>query len=419
MKSARSVARTGACAFALGVGLALAAGAGAADANAAPAGAGASSGSSSNTGASASGDGSSSVTGHRRAQGAKPSVAARTTVASSSAPTTKSATVRTAESGESRSAAVFSATAQSGSAADIPASLTRRSVSRSSLLAPAIGGTTTAPVSPAVPVPANQPLVDALGLAAREAEGRMYGNPTLNSKYWVAQHSMNCMLMATAAVIGQLTGKTPTEPQIVFEASTTPSVVVEGTNMYLGLKSNTGVRTQDALALLRNHGISTDLTAYTNSDAAMEALKTAIDDPDKAVIVAVNGGVIWHATYGSDLPPNANVANHAVVVIGVDTANNIVHLNDSGMSDQFNQATGRPWGQDLQVPLDDFIQAWKTSNYLLMSASVTANPEPRAAWVDLAPRRDIANYLVNTPFALGDLRNTDPDAAAHLAHYRN
>jgi hypothetical protein len=44
-----------------------------------------------------------------------------------------------------------------------------------------------------------------------------------------------------------------------------------------------------------------------------------------------------------------------VVVTGVDTRNNVVHLNDSGSS------TGR----DEQIPLALFVQAWDASHHLM------------------------------------------------------
>jgi hypothetical protein len=47
--------------------------------------------------------------------------------------------------------------------------------------------------------------------------------------------------------------------------------------------------------------------------------------------------------------------NHTVVVTGVDTSNDVVHLNDSGSSE----------GRDEQIPLALFIQAWAASNNLM------------------------------------------------------
>jgi hypothetical protein len=65
--------------------------------------------------------------------------------------------------------------------------------------------------------------------------------------------------------------------------------------------------------------------------------------------------MIWNRpieTTGKDGKPRAD---HAVVVTGVDTANGIVHLNDSGSRD----------GRDEQVRMDVFVKAWATSHNFL------------------------------------------------------
>ena len=51
--------------------------------------------------------------------------------------------------------------------------------------------------------------------------------------------------------------------------------------------------------------------------------------------------------------------DHAVVVTGVDTADNVVHLNDSGT----------PKGRDEQIPLELFLKSWETSNELVVVTS--------------------------------------------------
>ncbi|SUA13833.1 Uncharacterised protein [Mycolicibacterium aichiense] len=247
----------------------------------------------------------------------------------------------------------------------------------------------------------------------------MYGDPTTNAKYWVSQHSMNCTLMATAMVIGQLTGKTPSEAQIVYEASTTPSVNRgPGKSMYLGLNSDTGINDGDARALLANHGITTTYTRYTDPNQALEDLKSTLDDPKKAVIVGIDSAVVWAEVYKKDPPPNVKTADHSVVVIGVDTNNNIVHLNDSGLGDDLDPITNQPVGRDVQIPLDVFIRAWSADSYLIFAGEQTGNPIPRTAWVANMPRKDALDSVVNTPFAMGDLNNNDPAKAQHLVHFR-
>jgi hypothetical protein len=57
------------------------------------------------------------------------------------------------------------------------------------------------------------------------------------------------------------------------------------------------------------------------------------------------------------------VSDHAVVVTGVDTANGVVHLNDSGTPD----------GRDEQIPMALFAKAWATSHNFMVITTGTGN----------------------------------------------
>ena len=73
------------------------------------------------------------------------------------------------------------------------------------------------------------------------------------------------------------------------------------------------------------------------------------------MIASVNAELIWHEPV-EDKDQDGNPAhNHTVVVTGVDTGNEVVHLNDSGSRE----------GRDEQIPLALFIQAWDASNELM------------------------------------------------------
>ncbi|EUA52749.1 hypothetical protein I552_8857 [Mycobacterium xenopi 3993] len=75
----------------------------------------------------------------------------------------------------------------------------------------------------------------------------------------------------------------------------------------------------------------------------------------------VNAETIWNYPQGQGQRTNAD---HAVVVTGVDTRSNIVHLNDSGT----------PNGRDEQIPMDTFSQAWATGDNLLIVTRQTGSP---------------------------------------------
>ncbi len=183
----------------------------------------------------------------------------------------------------------------------------------------------------------------------------MYGDPTTNQQYWRAQSSQNCVLMSTAMVIGQLTGETPTEEDIVAEAVATDSVANPGQKMYQGLQSQDGVNVKDALKMLENHGITATLTEYDKSEGnlALRAVAFALDEK-KAVSVGLHGGTIWAAVENEPLPQGVSAADHQVVVTGIDFDGRFVYLNDSGFAEQ---------GKNLKVPLDAFMKAWQTDSY--------------------------------------------------------
>ena len=65
----------------------------------------------------------------------------------------------------------------------------------------------------------------ALGVAAPSGAvaGTMYGDPAAAAKWWRYQKYDDCVLMASADVIGQVTGKEPSEEAIIKMAQATPS----------------------------------------------------------------------------------------------------------------------------------------------------------------------------------------------------
>nr|VTO96578.1 hypothetical protein BIN_B_01645 [Mycobacterium riyadhense] len=203
----------------------------------------------------------------------------------------------------------------------------------------------------------------ALGLAnpAEASAGTMYGDPTAAAKYWRHQNYDDCAIMSSADVVGELTGKLPSERSIIKVAQSTPSVSHPG-SIYVKPADkndpNSGMGTDpgDLPTLLAHYGIhavntDADSAEQTGVATGMEALEQYLGTGHK-VIVGVNAELIWNQPVentGSDGQPRAD---HAVVVTGVDTGNGIVHLNDSGSPD----------GRDEQIPMAVFIKAWAASH---------------------------------------------------------
>ena len=211
----------------------------------------------------------------------------------------------------------------------------------------------------------------ALGLAAGLAQaapgtpspassgGILYGDPTAAAPFWrYQQYDDDCVEMAIADVVGELTGHQPSEREIVKLARSTPSSVHPGPiyTMPKKHKSGDGTSFDDEPTLLAHYGIravSTDKegAATTRVATGIVALEQNLAEGRK-VIAAVNSQIIWGEPVEDKSPDGEPEPNHAVVVTGVDTAAGIVHLNDSGSDD----------GRNEQVPIDVFIRSWDSGD---------------------------------------------------------
>jgi Peptidase_C39 like family len=183
------------------------------------------------------------------------------------------------------------------------------------------------------------------GVAQGDPNGQMYGNPQAAAPYWHYQIGEDCGLMAVADVVGQATGREPTQVGIELRGVFTKSEAHHG-----GIYRFDGTSPEDMVVLLGKYGVQSQLTTGNSLPAMEQALAYG-----RKVIAAVNAETIWNYPQGQG---QRTAADHAVVVTGVDTRNNVVHLNDSGT----------PNGRNELIPLATFIQAWGTGNNLLIVA---------------------------------------------------
>jgi hypothetical protein len=160
----------------------------------------------------------------------------------------------------------------------------------------------------------------------------MYGDPYAAAPYWRQQHSSDCGEMAVADVVGQITGHEPAEQLITTLAKSTPSTA--GPGPIWNLPASTDIR--DLPVLLAHYRIKAD-----NIQTSIKALEQDLAEK-RRVIVVLNAETIWNRA------GKRNVANHFVVVTGIDPEAGVVHLNDSGIVN----------GRDEQVPIATFEQAW-------------------------------------------------------------
>jgi hypothetical protein len=181
----------------------------------------------------------------------------------------------------------------------------------------------------------------------------MHGDPAAAAFYWRQQHSSDCGEMAVADVVGQITGREPTEQQITALAESTPSTADPGPIW----KPLGGTDIRNLPVLLWHYWIRAD-NIQTNTNAVEQDLAEK-----RKVIAILNAETIWNQ------PGRRDSANHFVVVTGIDTKAGVVHLNDSGIN------TGR----DEQIPIAAFERAWAPNHN---SAVVTSESS-------VAPRRPL------------------------------
>jgi hypothetical protein len=184
------------------------------------------------------------------------------------------------------------------------------------------------------------PLLVATTTLAGVAHADVYGDPATAASYWRYQHHQDCGLMAVADVVGQLTGHEPSQLGIQMRGIFTPSESHRG-----GVYLFDGTSPQDMVMLLQHYGVQSDMTSGNNLQNIEDDLRGG-----HKVIAALNAETIWNVSGDRTKP------DHAVVVTGVDTTADVVHLNDSGTPD----------GRDEHIPLDTFTRAWATSDDLLI-----------------------------------------------------
>ncbi|MBB3601134.1 hypothetical protein FHT40_000767 [Mycolicibacterium sp. BK556] len=189
----------------------------------------------------------------------------------------------------------------------------------------------------------------------------IYGN-LANAQYWAAGGAQTSNLMAAAMVISAITGQTVTAQSIIDEAMNTDSVARPGRAMYLGTNTYDWVWATDAVQLMENHGVKVTTVYYTKSQEqrALNTVETALSQ-GKSVIVSINGTVVSSNTSSQE----QWTTEHQAVLLGINITKNLVYLNDGA----------NPQGQNLTMPIEDFLDAWQASRY----TAIIAEPAPATA----------------------------------------
>ncbi|WP_156685598.1 C39 family peptidase [Mycobacterium sp. Marseille-P9652] len=184
--------------------------------------------------------------------------------------------------------------------------------------------------------------------SANTAADGVYGDPEAAAKYWVQQSLEDtCGLASVADVVGEVTGNAPTETQIITLAQHTPSVIRDGP-IYLPTgdpgheTEKGGIDMADTVVLLQHYGIKSQMFYDTEPDkTGLPALEQYLG-ANRKVIAWVNGGTILDSNDQRSSP------DHLLVVTGIDTNDETVHLNDP-YADHAN----------TKVSIKRFMTAWK------------------------------------------------------------
>src|ERR1700758_3765349 len=112
----------------------------------------------------------------------------------------------------------------------------------------------------------------------------MYGDPAAAAPYWRQQHSSDCGEMAVADVVGQITGREPTEQQITALAAATPSTA--GAGPIWKPSGSTDIR--NLPVLFWHYWISAE-----NIQTTTNALEQDLAERRKIVVI-VNAEPIWN-----------------------------------------------------------------------------------------------------------------------------
>ena len=191
--------------------------------------------------------------------------------------------------------------------------------------------------------------------ASPAASDGIYGNPKAAGKYWQQQSlEDNCGLMSVADVVGEITGKEPNEHEIIKLAEATPSGTNPGPIYDHKHSGGGGIEMADEVVLLDHYGIKSVMTYTAHpEETGLPALERYLGS-DRKIIAWVNSAVIWNTN------DQRTKADHFLVVTGIDTNKEIVHLNDPGAD-----------YADEQVSITRFMTAWKAGEESIV---VTAPP---------------------------------------------
>ncbi|MDV7246247.1 MULTISPECIES: C39 family peptidase [Rhodococcus] len=220
-----------------------------------------------------------------------------------------------------------------------------------------------AEVDAADPVPGTEPQSPVEGAGG---DG-VYGDPVEWSVNWFYQQVDGyCGPSSAAQVIAEYTGVVIDDPQQLVDRALELGLMQDG-------DPARGMTLPNLEILLEDQGVP-----CTVQDSSIEDLKAKLEG-GYGVIAMVDSGEIWNpdTEAGEDA-----TADHFLVVAGIDETRGVVILSDPGA----------PNGNQLEVPIDQFEDAWADSGCRMLVADtpdrdLADHPDPAAMAVASPDRR--------------------------------
>ncbi|MGW4482139.1 C39 family peptidase [Rhodococcus triatomae] len=216
-------------------------------------------------------------------------------------------------------------------------------------------------------------------LADSDGDG-VSGNPEAWALDWFYQQQDGyCGPSAVAQIVAQYTGTTIDGPEEMVARALELGLVEDD-------DPNAGMTLVNIEALLEDQGVPGSIVGGSLADLATKL------DEGYGVIAMVDSGEIW----GTDSGGEDDAPDHVLVVAGIDQDRGVVILSDPGVSH----------GNQLEVPIEQFVDAWEDSDCAMLVADEPDDglvPTPPAA-VEADPRGGADDAVRRAAWALLDLR---------------
>lgn len=193
-------------------------------------------------------------------------------------------------------------------------------------------------------------------------EEGIHGDPRADVEYHTVQPGpVDCLPTSVSMVISEVTGTSVSADELVALANED------------GFMTSSGMSLEGSITLLQQYGVDAEIE-YGDADYLRDAL-----DAGDEVILAIDSADLY-ADGGGPFDPGMT-SGHAVVLTGIDDGPPAyVYINDPAFAD----------GAGVQVPLEEFLDAWEDSDNAAVSIPVgeTVAAEPATATDEAAVSGD-------------------------------